>query len=175
MIADVERISEKQWKDWPEYKLSKTGTWKVLPFMAFGKWHATNVKECPHIHKLLKKIPNMVNAALSRLAPGVKLAYHYGWADLSNNVLRCHFGLIVPGPAYVFCCESKNKPESVKQEVGKWIIFDDSRFHSADNQGDSDRIVLIVDIKRPKNVKTGKSEVQYSKEVTNFIAEFNKG
>ena len=52
---------------------------------------------CPQTVALLKRVPGVRTALLSKLGPGTVLGAHRGWADLSNHILRTHLGLIVPG------------------------------------------------------------------------------
>lgn len=159
------------WEDWPEYNLlnKNIDKWTIFPFMALGKWSKKNVDKCPTIFKLLNKVPNLVNASLSRFGPNTSIVPHQGWWKLSNYVLRCHLGIIIPGPAYIYC-----ENEKVRQEVGKWIIFDDSKEHYADNHSLEDRIVLILDIKRPLNVEIGKSQIEDTKELDIFLKAYNE-
>ena len=160
------------WQDWPEYNLwnldiNKSSKWTIFPFMALGKW-SKNIYKCPTIYRLLNQVPNLVNASLSRFSPNTSLVPHQGWCKLSNYVLRCHLGIVIPGPAYIYC---ENEPR--KQEVGKWIVFDDSKEHYADNQGLEDRIVLILDIKRPDNIEIGKSKIEDTLELEAFLKVYN--
>ena len=138
--------------------------WTIFPFKIFGKWYDKNIKLCPKINLLLKNIPDLINASLSRLTPETSLEPHQGWAKLSNYILRCHLGIIIPGNSYIYCDNEKRK-----QEINKWIIFDDSKLHWADNNSNSDRIVLILDIKRPKYIKNGKSNIEETTELIDFI------
>ena len=65
--------------------------------------------------------------------------------------------------------------DSMYQEESKWIIFDDSLYHSASNEDNSkDRIILLVDIERPSYIEKGISDIDNSLELNNFIDEFNK-
>jgi aspartyl/asparaginyl beta-hydroxylase (cupin superfamily) len=143
--------------------------------MAFSKWSKKNIETYIHTYEELKKIPDLVTAGFSKLGPGTSLKYHKGWGQLSNNVLRCHLGLEVPENS----CRILVKPNEREtiyyryQKENDWIIFDDSLEHSADNNSDRDRIVLILDIKRPKNVNKGTSNVTFSDELENFLKEFN--
>ena len=51
----------------------------------------------------------------------------------------------------------------------KIIVFDDSKMHYAENNGDSDRIILILDIERPDFVKKGISDIENTNELNEFI------
>ena len=55
----------------------------------------------------------------------------------------------------------------------KWIVFDDSKFHTAENLTDSDRIVLILDIVRPCTIPAGTSTVEDTQELENIVAAFS--
>jgi len=172
ILYDLNNVKNTKWQEWPEHYLwkneyNKNIKWTIFPIKAFGKWSNTNIKLCPNIYNLLKNNDDIINVGFSRLSAGTVLDKHYGWANLSNYVLRCHLGLIVPGPAYIYCENDKQL-----QMNGKWIIFDDSKLHYADNLANSDRIVLILDIKRPNNVKLGESIVKDSNELLGFIKEF---
>lgn len=173
IILELSTNMNENWSDWPEHELLNkekynNPKWNVLPLKAVGKWHETNITKYPKTYNCLKNIPGLINAAFSKLGPYTTLNKHQGWANLANYILRCHLGLIISTPSYIYC-----ENEREKQEVGKLIIFDDSKEHWADNQGDYDRIVLIMDIKRPHFIELGKSKIQDSKELTDFIKAFN--
>lgn len=163
------------WKDWPErylYDNNKNATWKVYPFYAFGIWIEKNCKECPTIYNFIKQIPNVKLATLSKLSPKIKLKPHQGWSKHSNYVIRCHYGIIVPDNCYVIVKEN-NKTETRQHKQFEWLIFDDAKEHSAENNSDFERIVLIIDIERPPNIKIGKSEIDDTKELTEIINAFS--
>lgn len=162
---EVLNIINDDWKVWPEKYLYKNNNgWKVLPFYGFGFWIENNCKKCPLIHKIIKNIPGLKTASLSRLTPGTKLEPHYGWAKLSNYVLRCQYGILC-GDNCILGCED----DVVNVTENKIIVFDDSKLHYAQNNGKDDRIILILDIERPKNVKIGRSTVTDTSELTQFI------
>ena len=133
-------------------------------FYAFGFWIKKNCDKCPIIYNLIKKIPGLKTASLSRLTPGTKLEPHHGWAKLSNYVLRCQYGIICDNNCILGC---ENDIVDVKEN--KIIVFDDSKLHYAQNNGKKDRIILILDIERPKNVELGKSDVTDTSELKGFI------
>lgn len=173
IIQDLNNIIDiASWQEWPEYDLwhddiKQTNKWLVFPIKAFNKWSDKNVKLCPNIYNLLKDNDKIINIGFSRLSSGTVLNKHRGWANLSNYTLRCHLGLVIPGLAHIYCENDKQI-----QKEKKWIIFDDAKEHYADNLGPTDRIVLILDIERPKNVHLGKSDVMDSKELLTFTDEF---
>ena len=64
------------------------------------------------------------------------------------------------------------KREVKQHEQDKWLIFDDSKFHFTYNKSNKNRIVLIIDIDRPNNVKEGTSKAGDTKELTELINAF---
>ncbi len=169
---------ETLWHDWPEKKLyANNGTWKIFPFYAFGVWVPENCNMCPYTYKFLKSIKGLKLATFSKLSPGMKLTPHRGWGNHSNHVIRCHYGLSVPNGlgCYISVSDTENgKDTKLYHEQFKWLIFDDSKWHYAENKSTHDRIVLIVDIERPAHIKTGTSEVGDSKELLDIVNYFKE-
>ena len=87
--------------------------------------------------------------------------------SLSNNVLRCHYGIKVPNECYIYV--ETEKQQMLDNEI---IVFDDSKLHSAGNFSNEDRIVLILDIERPDYIEKGKSESKDTQELLSFINSF---
>jgi aspartyl/asparaginyl beta-hydroxylase (cupin superfamily) len=168
------------WTDWIEYDLWKNKTknskssWKIIPLLAFGKWSPKNTNMFPKTTEQLQNIKGLVSAGFSKLGPNTTLKLHKGWGNLSNNVLRCHLGLIVPkNKCKVFVMGNSN--DEMIQKEGKWIIFDDSLYHSASNDDEyNERIILLLDIQRPEGIEKGNSDINDSDELNKFIDEFNK-
>ena len=168
ILKDINTLNKIEWTDWPEKELyGNDMEWKIFPFYGFGIWINDNCTKCPNITNLLKKIPNLMTATLSKFKPGTKLAYHQGWGKLSNQVLRCHYGIQVPERCLIYV-EDEERP--IKND--DIIVFDDSKEHSASNFGDSDRIILILDIKRPNTIKEGESKVNDTSELNAIINSF---
>lgn len=175
--SEVYNVSN--WKDWPEVELydkkNNTESWKVFPFYVFGSWSEPNCRKCPIITDFLKKIKGLKAASLSKLSPGMKLKPHRGWASHSNYVIRCHFGIIVPDNCFISVTDDEKIEEKQYHQENKWLIFDDAKLHYAQNKSSSDRIVLIVDIERPSNIKIGTSTSEDSKELLDFVEAFRIG
>lgn len=191
------------WNDWPEtnlYNKEKGNNWKIFPFYGFGNWVDINCKRCPTIYNFIKTIPNLKLATLSKLTAGTKLEPHRGWGSHSNYVLRCHYGISVPDNCYISVSNTNAPPLYYKSELikksypnnyihydffgqyeeiqfhkqFKWIIFDDSETHYAENLSNSDRIVLIIDLLRPPSIKNGSSEVGDTSELLQIIDYYKK-
>ena len=168
ILEEVSKINVKHWDDWPEKELyTEEMSWKVLPFFGFGIWIDHNCDICPEITKILKNIPNLRTALLSKLDAGTQLTPHTGWASLANNILRCHYGIKVPDRCYIYV--ETEKEQMLNNEI---IVFDDSKVHYACNFSNNERIVLIVDIKRPDFIEKGKSESKDTHDLLSFVNSF---
>ena len=173
-ILDEYKALNAEWIDWPEKQLyNGNSSWKVFPLFAFGKW-SKNCEKLPILTQYLNSVSNLKTAGLSKLGPKSKLEPHQGWADHSNNVIRCHFGLQVPDDCLVLVSHDGKTYEQEYQQRGKWIVFDDSKYHYATNNSDQERVVLIVDIERPDFIQKGTSTIEFSDELVGFMTEFNK-
>jgi hypothetical protein len=160
------------WFQWPEkYLWNKKGDdWKVYPFYGFETWNK-NIEKFPILCQLLKEVPGLKTAILSRLGPNTHLKPHQGWADLANHVLRCQLGIYIPTDA-----KSGVTVEGEFKQVkeNEWIVFDDSKMHTGLNEGTTDRIVLLLDIERPDYIEKGKSKVKNTNELNHFIEQMKK-
>ncbi len=172
ILNELSNIFGDEWNDWPEIDLyEKKGEWKIFPFYAFGIWVGDNCKKCPETYKFLKGIKGLKLATFSKLSSGMKLKPHRGWGNHSNHVIRCHYGLVVPKKCYISVSD-ETKEEIKYHKKFKWLIFDDSKTHYAENKSKDDRIVLILDVERPSNIKTGTSDIGDSKELLDIVDYF---
>lgn len=117
--------------------------WKVFYLYAMGEKPEANRARCPHTAALLDKVPGLFQAFFSILDGGKSVPAHCG---PYRGYLRYHLGLVVP----------KENPPSIRikdqhytWQEGQSILFDDSWNHEVFNTSASERVVLIVDIRRP--------------------------
>lgn len=173
---EVDTIINTCWTNWPEkYLYANDGTWKIFPFYAFDMWVTDNCNKCPNITKFLKSIPGLKIAILSKLSARMKLTPHRGWGNHSNGVIRCHYGIKIPNAESGCYISVKDNIEVKKFHIeSEWLCFDDSKEHYAENPSDEDRIVLILDIARPYNIKMGTSDVGDSKELIEIVKYFKR-
>jgi len=137
--TELRSINPGSFAAWPE-KFLYEGTWNVFGFYAFSQKMLRNCALCPNTTRLLETIPGMTTADFSFLTSGTVIKPHVGY---SNSVLRCHLGLIIPEK-----CGLRVAAETRRWENGKCIVFDDTIEHEAWNNGNSDRVVLLIDFKR---------------------------
>lgn len=132
---------------------TSTGEWAASYLWVFGKKVEDICRSCPQTAELLSVIPGVAEFGTtfySGLAPHTHIAPHFGY---TNAKLRCQLPLRVPGR-----CKLKVGDHEVEQCEGRCIVFDDSFLHSAWNDSDESRFVLVFDFFHP-DLTPG--EVQY--------------
>lgn len=154
------------WKTWSNIEeIYKSSDWKVIPLYGFGKYtkHSNNF---PKVKEIISKLKDLTLFCLSKLGPNTTLNPHQGWSIISNINLRCQYGLYVPEK-----CGLWVEGETYNHQENKWITFDDSKTHSAFNYSEKERIVIIIDMLRPKYIKKGNSKSPVNEELHKFINE----
>ena len=120
------------------------GEWAAAYLWAFGQKVAATCHLCPETTRALAAIPGVAQfgtTLFSALAPHTQIAPHYGY---TNAKLRCQLPLQVPGD-----CRLKVGEQEIAQREGQCIVFDDSFLHSAWNDSDEPRFVLVFDFFHP--------------------------
>ncbi len=117
--------------------------WKVFYLYAMGEKPKANRDRCPATSALLDRVPGLFQAFFSILDGGKSVPPHDG---PYRGYLRYHLGLVVPenNPPTL-----RIKDQDYTWQEGRSILFDDSWRHEVINKSDGDRVVLIVDIRRP--------------------------
>ena len=121
--------------------------WKYVSLRAFGHDHNANQALCPKTTRLIRALPEVINAGFSILDPNKHVLAHRG---PYGGLLRYHLGLIVPedvqgrGQGVLRVEDTHNRVRE-----GQGLLFDDLREHEAWNLGDTPRVVLIIDVRRP--------------------------
>ena len=121
------------------------GKWEVVDFYFWGQRNEKNCDACPGLEKMLKNIPGLLSAGLSRLAPHTEIHTHIG--D-TNAIARCHLGLSVPSG--LPNCGLQVKDEKREWKEGEWLVFCDAFPHRAWNNTDKARYVLLIDFILPE-------------------------
>ncbi len=133
--ADLSRVN-------PTY--TSQGEWAAAYLWAFGEKVEEVCRRCPETTRLLAAIPGVAQfgtTLFSALAPHSRIAPHHG---VTNAKLRCQLPLRVP-PG----CKLKVGDHEIEQREGRCIVFDDSFLHSAWNESDQPRFVLVFDFFHP--------------------------
>jgi Flp pilus assembly protein TadD len=121
--------------------------WSALHFWNDAVPNERALARFPKVRAALERLPLVmsegvpVEAFLSILKPRTRIPPHFG---NSNHRLTVHLPLIVPAS-----CGLKVGGETRETQFGRLMIFDDSYEHSAWNDSDAARIVLIFEIWHP--------------------------
>jgi aspartyl/asparaginyl beta-hydroxylase (cupin superfamily) len=123
--------------------VDKDKDWKVFYLYAMGEKPEANRARCPRTAALLDRVPGLFQAFFSILDGGKSVPAHRG---PYRGYLRYHLGLVVPedDPPSI-----RIKDQHYTWKEGESILFDDSWDHEVFNRAKSDRVVLIVDVRRP--------------------------
>jgi len=128
----------------PPY-LSSPDAWKNIYLYNFGWKKHKNCKRFPRTHALIKQVPNLTFAGITVLEPHARVLPHNGE---TNTIIRCHLGLRIPAPHPI--CGVRVGDEEQGWENGKITMFSDAHYHTAWNDSDERRFVLVFDIVRPE-------------------------
>lgn len=132
---------------YPPY-LSRPDSWKIIYFFNFMWQYHQNCKLFPKTCALLKSVPGLTFAAVTALDPHAKVLPHIGE---TNATMRGHLGLVIPAPYPTAGIKVGNEERG--WEEGKAVLFSDSHWHTAWNDSDKRRFVLVFDIMRPEFAK----------------------
>lgn len=141
-IAFDPTLPANQWAE-----LNHNPRWSAWFFWEDGVRHAENCARCPATAAALAAAPMLdlpgkgPTAMFSILEPRTHIPPHHGSSNVRTTV---HLPLIVPEG-----CGLRVGAETRTPEVGKAWAFDDTIEHEAWNDGDSLRVVLILDIWNP--------------------------
>jgi aspartyl/asparaginyl beta-hydroxylase (cupin superfamily) len=120
--------------------------WKTHMFILMNETIKSNALLAPNTMKLIQKCiddgHNIRNAFFSILGPNSYITEHSGYM---NSVLRYHLGLYVPYPDKSYLIVNKEK---INWQEGKGFIWNDNFLHSAHNESNNNRVILILDIVR---------------------------
>jgi hypothetical protein len=125
-----------------DYLNSGPKSWRLFGLILFGEELQDNVKMCPNTMKLLKKIPNVINAGFSCLEPDVETELH---KDVNRSFYRLNLPLEIPDDGQ---CSLEVNGTIFDWNKEDYVIFDDTCLHQAKNKTSKNRFILIVDVKR---------------------------
>lgn len=155
--------SNDKWIKWSKLlDMNKDIEWDTIPLYGYKKYTKYKIFFKKTI-ELLEQIKNIELISFSKLKPGVLLDIHHG-PKFSNDKLRTQLGLIVPENCGMWV-------EGYKEFMshGKFITFDDTKYHTAFNYSNEDRIILIIDLIRPEYLEKGNSTKELPKNYKKFI------
>jgi beta-hydroxylase len=118
--------------------------WRSFFFYGYGYPIIENLRRCPHTASTLQRVPGLVSAMFSIIAPGTHIARHRG---VSKAIMTIHIPLVVPKDAHA--CRMQVGDRMVHWEVGTPVIIDDTWFHEVWNDTEEMRVVLLIQFRRP--------------------------
>ncbi len=130
-----------------QQRLAGDGKWRVVMFRLFGNDWEQNRELMPVTWELLSRVENLESAMISVLEPGKRLQLHFGAV---KAIIRVHLGLLVPDPPRL----AGIRVGGVTREwhPGELMVFDDTHWHTAWNDGPTDRVVLFCDLRRTTGI-----------------------
>jgi len=143
----------------------------ILPIYGYNNW-SKYANSFPIIIGLIKKMEdfgnNVITCCFLKLSKNARLDQHYGYSPSSNYILRNHLGIIVPDN-----CGMWVNDEIKFHKEKEWITFDDSKLHTAFNNSNQERYILLIDLARPDYIKTGNSlrKDNFDNLINDFIIE----
>ncbi|MEH2060568.1 MAG: aspartyl/asparaginyl beta-hydroxylase domain-containing protein [Nostoc sp.] len=132
------------------------GGWDSIELIEAGKKVEKNSLHFPKTVYLLENISThtrLTDAALSVLKPGEVIKPH---RDPDNFHITCHLGIVIPNK-----CGISVAGESRTWEEGKCLFFDSSYEHTAWNDSDTPRVVLLLIFYKPELTDIEKDFLQY--------------
>ena len=139
ILDELSALSQSYFVEWPERDIYD-GNWTVFALYFAGEPIQEHTVLCQQTNQLLTKVPGLVNAGFSSLAPGVHILPHEGY---TKELLRCHVGLTTPAN-----CGIRVGDEVRQWTPGSCLVFDDTQKHEAWNDSESTRVVLLFDFQR---------------------------
>jgi beta-hydroxylase len=118
--------------------------WQTLTLLFWGIKNEKLIESFPETSKIISEVPGLITAQFSLLKGMTNIKPHKGY---SSMVLRSHLPLVVPAGAEK--CALMIETEIQHWHKGKLLIFDDSYLHSAWNNSNENRIVLMFDFVKP--------------------------
>jgi aspartate beta-hydroxylase len=122
--------------------------WRMYIMKAYGVEQPRRMAACPRLTALVKERPEVLSCSFSFLGPGKHIPPHRGPI---RGIIRFYMMLSMPRAA-------DGRPAAVlrvadtehRLENGQYLLWDDTFEHEAWNSSDEVRIVLSLDVWRPR-------------------------
>jgi beta-hydroxylase len=125
-------------------RIAPANKWRAFFLYGYGYRTEGNCLKCPRTAALVETVPGLNSAFFSILAPGTHIAPHTG---VTKSLITCHLGIKVPRDGAK--CQMRVVDQYTGWTPGKALVFDDVYPHEVRNDSDEDRIILLVQFKRP--------------------------
>ena len=125
-------------------RIAPPGKWKSFFLWGYGYRNEENIARCPRTAAAVAGIPGLNSAFFSILAPGAHIPRHRG---VTKAILTAHLGLIVPKRRQD--CRMQVEDQLLRWDEGRTLVFDDTYYHEVWNDTDEQRVILLVQFRRP--------------------------
>lgn len=133
--------------DLPASSFYKNGRWKSFYLKSFDNNIPSAYELAPKTMALIDQIPTMNMALFAALMPGKELKKHH---DPFAFTMRYSMGLSTPNS--IDCGLIVDGDDRIWRD-GESFIFDETYMHSAYNDTDKVRLILMTDVARPLRLK----------------------
>jgi len=130
-------------KDWIR-SWDPSKKWFNFPLIYRDKVIGLAKKLCPNTIKILKKIGSINIAGFSLLLPGCKLIPHCDSTGPSYNSMALN--MMLDGKKSNLIVEYLKKNKYIHKN-GKLVIFNSENIHYAENNGNTNRVILYIDFR----------------------------
>jgi aspartyl/asparaginyl beta-hydroxylase (cupin superfamily) len=124
---------------------TKADHWRTFSLVFWRNRSEENCRRFPRTCSIVKDIPGLMAVSFNLLDANTTIKPHVG--D-TNAIIRCHMGLVIPASAPQ--CGFRVGDETRSWEQGKFLMFCDAHRHTAWNNTDKRRYILVVDVIRPE-------------------------
>ena len=118
--------------------------WRSFFFWGYGYPVPPNLARCPRTAAAVARVPGLVSAIYSVVAPGAHIRRHSG---VNKSIMTAHIGLRVPANAER--CRMEVDGDMVVWREGQAVVIDDTYPHEVWNDTDETRVVLLIQFRRP--------------------------
>jgi beta-hydroxylase len=125
-------------------RIAPPGKWKSFFLWGYGYRNEGNIARCPKTAAAVADIPGLNSAFFSILAPGAHIPRHRG---VTKAILTAHLGLIVPRRRRD--CRMQVDDQMLRWDEGRMLVFDDTYHHEVWNDTDEQRVILLIQFRRP--------------------------
>lgn len=129
--------------DLPASSFYKDNRWKSFYLKVYNNQIPSAYQLAPKTRALIDQVPGMNIALFAVLMPGKRLNKHH---DPFAYTVRYSLGLSTPNDD---ACGLMINGDHYTWKDGEGIVFDETYLHSAYNDTDKPRIILMTDIDRP--------------------------
>lgn len=125
-------------------RIVEAADWRSFFFYGYGYPVESNLERCPHTANVIARVPGLISAIYSVVAPGAHIKRHKG---VNKSIMTAHIALKVPRDAERCRMDVDGVP--VVWREGRAVVIDDTYPHEVWNDTDESRVVLLIQFRRP--------------------------